>query len=407
MKTYRCLSVVLIVLVFLLALSFNVFAAPNTLKEPERKALEVKEIAKQNVSVVLINVYDENSKLLSTGSGFIVSPEGKIVTNFHVVEGGCSADIITSDNKIYPVAGIVNYSQNRDIAVLRILSPVPQKCIVLGDSSKIALGESVVAIGSPLGLQNTVSTGIVSSIRNNLFRNVTASTDIQISAPISHGSSGGALFNVYGEAIGVTYAGLQSAGGENLNFAIPINEVKEFIAPMNYISLSLIQTKAKKDETNDVYKLKEYTKILNEYKRLEDLGDFITNFAHDLSSSSTSIMPNGNTKYLDDSCDRLNITIEDKNSEQAFVSQSISSAGLVGIDTTDMNTILDYYYDSLEDYKMAVDNLYEFARNFSKRNFDKYLDYNSGGFDKSHDGKKLAREGYNYMYNLILSLQPN
>ncbi len=197
---------------------------------PSQDKLTVTEIAAQNVAVVMIKTYDINHKPLGSGSGFIISADGKVVTNYHVIDYANSVEVITSDNRVFAVDSVLGYDTQRDIAVLKINNINNLPSVKLGDSSKIQLGEEIVVIGSPLGLQNTVSTGIISSIKPNIYRTVTSS-DIQITAPISHGSSGGALFNMFGEVIGITYAGIEE--GQNLNFAIPINDLSAVPQTMN------------------------------------------------------------------------------------------------------------------------------------------------------------------------------
>lgn len=189
-----------------------------------QQQLSVEDIAKKGASVVYVEVYDQNGNATASGSGFIISSDGKIVTNYHVIDGAYSAKVTLNDGTKYDVQGVYGYDKTADIAILKVdasnLSPV-----TLGDSSTADLGQSVVAIGSPEGLQNTVSTGIISSIRTSESRS--GYKDFQISVPINHGSSGGALFNMYGQVIGITYAGYETTG--DLNFAIPINDLNNFI----------------------------------------------------------------------------------------------------------------------------------------------------------------------------------
>jgi hypothetical protein len=186
-----------------------------------KKELSIKDISKKQDALVLLEVYDKNKNLIGTGSGFIISSSGKVITNYHVIHSGYSVTAVTSDNKKYEVSKVLNYDVDQDIAILQLRTATTLPTVKLGDSSKIDVGDGVVAIGSPLGLQNTVSNGIVSSVRT--FEDYSY---IQTSAPISPGSSGGALFNMYGEVIGVTVAQFE---GQNLNLAIPINDVKDYL----------------------------------------------------------------------------------------------------------------------------------------------------------------------------------
>ena len=155
------------------------------------------------------------------GSGFVAAKDGKIVTNFHVIRNATQAVVVTSDGTKYKDVDVLALDPTRDLVVLRIRAP-RLKPLTLGDSSVSKPGEHVVAIGNPLGLGNTVSDGLLSGIRNLKHLPL-----LQISAPISPGSSGGPVFNDQGEVIGVST--LLLTGGQNLNFAIPINVVKTLL----------------------------------------------------------------------------------------------------------------------------------------------------------------------------------
>jgi hypothetical protein len=182
----------------------------------------VKEIAKKINSVVKIEVKDSTGKIIGTGSGFIVSTDGKIVTNYHVIDEAFSADVIMEDDSRKTVTGIISYSKEKDIAIIKISGSY--EALKLGDSSKIELGDNIVSIGSPKGVKNSLSTGIISGLNRDNARD---GKDIQFTAGITNGSSGGAIFNTKGEVIGVSYSGYTTSG--DLGFAIPINEAKSFI----------------------------------------------------------------------------------------------------------------------------------------------------------------------------------
>ncbi len=167
--------------------------------------------------MALIETYDDEGRKRELGSGFVVSSDGTAITNYHVIRGAYRATVKFSDGTVGSVDGVDAYDQNRDLAVIR-LTPAPKTVLGIGDSDKVQVGDKVVAIGSPLGLQNTMSIGIVSAIRNGV---------IQMSTPISPGSSGGAVFDQYGKVVGVSVAYM--AQGQNLNFAIPINWAKPYL----------------------------------------------------------------------------------------------------------------------------------------------------------------------------------
>lgn len=196
---------------------FSSLAAGNS------KAFEPSEIAeKATPAMVYIETFTEDDWLIGTGSGFIIESTGKIVTNFHVIEYSDKISVTFDDGTKMEVVSIVNYDVDRDIAILQVdgknLPTVP-----LGNSDTILNGQRVLAIGSPLGLSNTISEGLVSS-KNRVIDELSY---IQTSAPISFGSSGGALFNSRGEVVGITSAMFMD--GQNLNLAIPINDLKPLL----------------------------------------------------------------------------------------------------------------------------------------------------------------------------------
>lgn len=182
------------------------------------RALSPQEIYRnESGGMALIETYDDEGHKRELGSGFVVSSDGTAITNYHVIRGAYRATVKFSDGTVGSVDGVDAYDQNRDLAVLR-LTPAPKTVLEIGDSDKVQVGDRIVAIGSPLGLQNTMTIGIVSAIRNGV---------IQMSAPISPGSSGGAVFDQYGKVVGVSVAYI--AQGQNLNFAIPINWAKPYL----------------------------------------------------------------------------------------------------------------------------------------------------------------------------------
>ncbi len=158
----------------------------------------------------------------SVGTGFIVSSTGLFLTNFHVVEHAREVTVKLKDGRELKVSGVAELNRDLDIAVLKIdagnLVTVP-----LGDSDAVRVGQAVIAIGNPMGLEQTISDGLISAIRGDKPDDKM----FQITAPVSPGSSGGPLFSLSGEAIGITTA--QLTEGQNLNFAIPINNAKPFI----------------------------------------------------------------------------------------------------------------------------------------------------------------------------------
>ena len=186
-------------------------------------------------SLVTTNFWGQQTTGAAAGSGFILSADGYILTNYHVVEDSNSITVSLYDGTEYD-ATLVGCDESNDIAVLKIdaegLTPV-----VLGDSDNLNVGDQVVAIGNPLGeLTFSLTTGVVSALNREvtLSSNVTMNL-IQTDCAINSGNSGGALFNLYGEVIGITNAKYSSSSSsseasiDNIGFAIPLNHVKNIV----------------------------------------------------------------------------------------------------------------------------------------------------------------------------------
>lgn len=178
--------------------------------------------AKYSDAVVVVRTYDGNEKPLAVGSGVIITSDGLILTNDHILEGAEDASIHLSNGTSYWITENNERDAYYDLAALRIkASNLPFVPLELED--EVLIGDAVIAIGNPEGLANTVSEGIISGIRGEVNDRL-----YQTTAPISHGSSGGALVNKDGELIGLT--ALMHFEGQNLNFAIPIYFALPYIA---------------------------------------------------------------------------------------------------------------------------------------------------------------------------------
>ena len=169
------------------------------------------------------------------GSGFVYDTQGDIVTNEHVVDGATSVSVQFWNGATYK-ATVVGSDASTDLAVVQVNAPssllVP---LSLGNSDNVAVGDGAVAIGSPFGLEETVTSGIISALHRQIEapNNFTISNAIQTDAAINHGNSGGPLFDMQGKVIGVT-AQIQSdsGGNEGVGFAIPSNTVKSIVTQL-------------------------------------------------------------------------------------------------------------------------------------------------------------------------------
>ncbi len=167
----------------------------------------------------------ENRRVQGTGSGFIISSDGTILTNNHVVEGAKEVTVTVGENDQYK-AKVVGRDPKTDLAVLKINPRHALTAAVLGDSDQTRVGDWVLAIGNPFGLNHTVTSGIVSA-KGRVIGNGPYDDFIQTDASINPGNSGGPLFNLKGEVIGINTAIL--AQGQGIGFAIPIDMAKPLI----------------------------------------------------------------------------------------------------------------------------------------------------------------------------------
>ncbi len=214
----------------------------DTFSLEKYEASEIFELASD--SIVEILTYDKNGDGLSLGSGFVYSADGKIVTNYHVIDGSCSAQV-TVNGKSYDVKQVLAYDVNIDIAVLKISAtnlPVLPVC-----DKTVKTGATVYAFGSSKGLTATFSNGIITHAN----REMDGVLYVQHNAAISSGNSGGPLINEYGEIIGINTLTIRDS--QNLNFAIFTSELKK----LSYASPMTLQEVYEK-ECDTFTKLKKY-----------------------------------------------------------------------------------------------------------------------------------------------------
>jgi len=195
------------------------FISKTTFSQPKKEPTQIF----KNISPAIVYITNKTvAKEEYIGSGFIFDKEGIIVTNFHVTKGAKELSVKLKNGEVYPVVGIINYDHTLDICILKInASNLPT--VFVGDSNSMQIGETLYCIGNPLGLEYSFSNGMLSAVRE-----INDIKYLQFTAPISPGNSGGPLVNSQGQVIGVVTFLME--GGQNLNFAIAINEIKPFIS---------------------------------------------------------------------------------------------------------------------------------------------------------------------------------
>lgn len=204
----------------------------QTLMTPsEVYASTVNSVVSINCSAVSTNIFGQQTESASSGSGFIYTADGYIVTNQHVVANASSINVTLYNGDTYP-ATLVGSDSDYDVAVLKIdAKDLP--AVTLGSSTDVNVGDTVMAIGNPLGeLTFSMSQGIVSCVNRAINVEGTPFNMIQVDASINPGNSGGPLMNLYGEVVGIVsakYSSYANTTVEGLGFAIPINDVQSII----------------------------------------------------------------------------------------------------------------------------------------------------------------------------------
>ena len=245
------------------ALLLQMFCTINT--APAQTTLPAEDIAENALAAtVYLEMKDKNGKTLGIGSGFFVKPN-LIATNYHVIEGAAKGTAKLVGKYItYNIEGVTATDKTNDLALLKVTA-YGVKPLSLGDSDAVRIGATVYVAGNPKGLEGTFSDGIISSRRDTLTKE-----RLQMTAPISPGSSGGPVLNRKGEVIGVSFMTLQ--GGQNLNFAIPSKYLKKLMEqskPAKPLSQGIQSISA---ETyfmwgNAKYELDDYVGAIADYTR--------------------------------------------------------------------------------------------------------------------------------------------
>lgn len=212
MKKTICLFLVIVLCFSIMPTCYA--SAENASFSDDPKAIQV-----ASNSVIMLSCYDKNGELYATGSAFAAFEEGVFITNCHVIKDEVYSIKAQMETGLeFKISSVVAYDDERDLAILRTEAKTGLEPLPLGSVAALERAGKVIAIGSPLGLINTISIGLYSGT----IKNENQQTFLQFSAPISHGSSGGALFNDKGEVVGITSASYTE--GQNLNLAIPIED---------------------------------------------------------------------------------------------------------------------------------------------------------------------------------------
>ena len=259
-------------ILFIISLLISTFTSYS---QPKLKDL----IREREKAVFKVLTYDRNNTPLASGSGFFISPNGTAISNVHVFKDAYFAKIKLMDGKEFNVQYIIDFDESFDLIKFKIeglnfpfLTPY---------NGKIEKGENVFTIGSPLGIESTVSTGIVSNVRE--FEGY--GRVIQITAPISHGSSGGTVFNENGYLIGVTTFGITE--GQNLNFAVDIKKIQQLKKILNATVLQYATT-----FNSDLYMLKGLSAMANnEYQKAVN---FFTQYINQKPKNDIGYLRRGN-----------------------------------------------------------------------------------------------------------------
>lgn len=203
-----------------------------------------KDLSDIEKSVFKIHCLDANGKEVATGSGFAIYDSKTLVTNYHVLALGHSLYIETSTGANYDISTLYAYSEEEDLAILGVEGETGLNPIEF-ETEKINKGDKVYTIGSPIGIKNTISDGLISELSYDSEGRLDM---IQISAPISPGSSGGVLLDSNYRAIGVTSSGYSSETIQNINYAIPMRKVEELYKEKAQLSLEELVSEIHKND---------------------------------------------------------------------------------------------------------------------------------------------------------------
>ncbi len=308
-------------------------------------------IAQASNSVVMLTCYDKDGEPYATGSGFAVFDDGVIVTNYHVIQDEVYRVKAQVESGIsFECPTVLAYDAEKDIAILKADRNTGLSLLPVGSANNLQKGEKVVAIGSPLGLMNSVSTGVFSGYIEDKAGSV-----LQFTAPISHGSSGGALFNDAGEVIGITFASYGE--GQNLNLGVPIDDVKalyEYAGSKRAMSMEAFYNTFEHTPPLPTYTV---GYVLEHYEELDGQAFFMEGYLHAI------------WKYKnDDGQKEATLFLSDNNNDGGYIVDSYDSPRMSSYDLA----LMDIMRVRVEQYWLArvivlFDNQYtDWVKNIDK-----------------------------------------
>ena len=289
-------------------------------------------------SAVAIQTFDSKGEPLSRGSGFFIDGD-RVVTNRHVIESAVRAEIHSSAGATYPVKGVLAVDDEGDLALLKVDTPPGTARPLTLERTSPQEGESVVVIGNPFGLEGSVTNGIVSAVRDI----PTYGRIIQITAPISPGSSGSPVVNMRGQVLGV--ATLQISGGQSVNFAIPAERISQ-LQTGALISLSdLVTTASRNKRAKAVQYFREGLSFLSK----DDCDKALPYFEKAVESDSLYAEAWAQAGFCNEKLGRHNEAIEASKKAVALrpSAESFFNIGLA-------NFYLKQYKDSADAYRQAI-----------------------------------------------------
>lgn len=227
--------------------------------------------AKVRPSVFLLEVRDKDGSTIGTGTGFLINADGWMVTNRHVIEHAHTVTAKAENGARYEATGIAAYDPNLDLVVLQVnCKSIPFLTVQEFSTAELQVGEEIAVIGSPLGLEGSLSNGIISAIRTNDGNDSQMAGFIQITAPISPGSSGSPVLRLNGEVIGIATLA-SKAGYQNLNFAVPSKRLAHLSQPQTIVMFDKFQSKLFADQIYDSHEFSEYEKARSKSDRTNEL----------------------------------------------------------------------------------------------------------------------------------------